>query len=260
MKLSPWLVLLIVCIFAATQPAAWCWGPEGHRVVAQIAWDHLTPAAKAQVSDLLAGEAEPSLPGVANWADEVRSDARESAPWHFVNFEPGNCHYTPALCPDGKCVVDAIQRFSGTLADKSASQDSRVAALKYVTHFVGDVHQPLHAGWRDDKGGNTFQVRFDGRGSNLHHIWDSGLIDDIDRDWQRLAARLSRREALPGALSRAAPEAWAEESCAVVSTPGFYPADREVGADYVQQWRGTVEDRLTIAGQRLAAVLNRALP
>lgn len=241
--------------FAAGTASAF--GPEGHRIVAQIAADHLTPQASAQVQDLLAGEDEPTLPGIANWADETRNG--QTAMLHFVNFPRGDCHFTPAICPDGKCAVGGIRRYYAELADKSNPRENRQIALFYVVHFVGDLHQPLHAGWADDKGGNTYQVRFGRKGTNLHHVWDTLLLDSVDRDWQHYAARLSQRGTMPGALAGFNPEAWAEESCRGVNTPGFYPEDRIIDQAYLERWQPAIDDRLTIAGQRLAAVLNSAL-
>ena len=98
------------------------------------------------------------MASVASWADQVRTEADER--WHYVNMPPeADCHYVPARdCPNGECVVGAIERQVAILRSK-APDDERLRALKYLIHFIGDVHQPLHAGHGEDKGGNTFQLQ-----------------------------------------------------------------------------------------------------
>lgn len=114
------------------------------------------------------------MASVSTWADEVRS--RETAAWHYVNPPDGSCSYEPARdCPGGNCVVEAINGQVAILKSR-ASDAERLVALKWVVHLVGDVHQPLHAGFKGDKGGNRYQVQAFGRGMNLHSLWDGGLI------------------------------------------------------------------------------------
>ena len=120
----------------------------------------------------------------------------------------------------------------------------------------GDAHQPLHAGYGDDKGGNTYQVRWQGRGSNLHHVWDTGLIDTFALAPTELAHRVETD--VPHAPTGGDVEDWIQESGALVGAPGFYPP-RKVRTDYLRTWRPVVEQRLEQAGLRLAAVLNRLL-
>jgi hypothetical protein len=129
-----------------------------------------------------------------------------------------------------------------------------LTALKYLVHFVGDVHQPLHAGFQDDRGGNQYQLQAFMRGSNLHALWDSGLIRNMNEDAPSMAARL---QATPmGASSKNFdPVVAAQESCAIVSQEGFYP-ERFVDVPYIQRFTPIVESRLAIAGARLASALN----
>ena len=160
------------------------------------------------------------------------------------------------MCLQGSCVVGAIERQTALLAS-NAPDEERLKALKYVVHFVADVHQPLHAGFADDRGGNGYQLQAYGRGTNLHALWDSGFI----RQWPGGAASLQAAvdaavhpaDAGPGA------RAWAEESCRVVSAEGFYPQGHKLGDDYPPSVRAVLVQQLAIAGSRLAAVLNRSL-
>ena len=129
-----------------------------------------------------------------------------------------------------------------------------LTALKYLVHFLGDVHQPLHAGFQDDRGGNQYQLQAFMRGSNLHAVWDSGLIKNMEEDAQAVSVRL---QATPmGASSRNFdPVIAAQESCAIVSQQGLYP-ERLVDVPYIQRFTPVVEIRLASAGARLANALN----
>lgn len=230
------------------------WGREGHAVIAQIADDYLSPQARIQVNRLLAQEPGASLESIASWADEHRNSV--TSKWHYVNFRQGEgAHYTPADCPGGECVVAAIEREEAVLRDKAASDEDRLTALKYLVHLVGDAHQPLHAGYYEDKGGNTYQVRWEGSGTNLHHLWDTGLIETFDASPLELARRLeyTQRVSIGGT-----PVDWVEEGARIVGSPGFYPG-RQVPASYASTWRPVVEARLLQGGLRLAEVLNRDL-
>ena len=233
---------------------ALAWGKEGHAVVAQIADDYLSPQARAQVSRLLALEPGATLESISSWADEHRNP--ETGKWHYVNFRRGSgFEYSAADCPGDACLVPAIARQEAILRDTSSSDLDRLTALKYIVHLVGDVHQPLHAGYADDKGGNTYQVRWDGRGSNLHHVWDTGLIDTFNMEPLALARRLEYTQRV---TAGGTPVDWVQESGRIVGSSGFYP-DREIPASYVETWRPVVETRLTQAGVRLAETLNRDL-
>jgi len=259
--------------WAMCQGNAMAWGVQGHQVVAAVAQARLSPAARAEANRLLALEPGATLLSVSTWADEQRSP--ETAPWHYVNFPRGQCVYNPARdCPDGQCVVAAIEQQSQVLRS-DAPDGERLAALKYVVHLVADVHQPLHAGHGDDRGGNTYQLQAFLQGSNLHAVWDVWLIRSLHEDVPALAARLGHGRVAsgsstssgsfgpPGTPAHAAAgfsaAGAAEESCQIVATPGFYPG-RLVDADYLDRFKPVLEARLALAGARLAEVLNRLLP
>jgi hypothetical protein len=249
----------------ALSPAAAAWGRLGHRLVGDLATAELTPAARAEVSRLLAGEPEPTLAGVSTWPDEIRDTDptryKATARWHYANLADHGCAYESTRdCPDGACVVGAIAAQTAILADRKRPLAERRDALKFVVHFVGDIHQPLHGGYARDKGGNTYQVQYDGKGDNLHWLWDSLMLDKLGQP-----AYLARLQALELAVARPKqvlpPDAagWARESCAIVLRDGFYPDGHSVGADYAARWRPLAEERLRVAGSRLATLLNAAL-
>lgn len=246
----------VLCVATAIPGASHAWGVQGHQLVAAYAWSRLTPTARAEAERLLALEPGATLVSVSSWADETRAPA--TAAWHFVNFTSDSaCHYDARrMCVQGNCVVGAIERQWQALASNGPDAQ-RLDALKYVVHFVADVHQPLHAGRADDRGGNTFQLQDDGLATNLHALWDVALIERWPGGLPMLRAAM---DALPAQASGPAdPARWAEESCATVESPGFYPQRHVLDDDYAARWQTPLLRRLTLAGRRLAETLNTAL-
>lgn len=252
---------------------ALAWGPQGHRLVAELAWAEMSPAARAEAGRLLAGEPDPSLPGIANWADELRANdpdlGKRSAKWHYVNLAEDDCRYDAARdCPGGDCAVAAIAAQTAILADRRKPQAERLQALKFVVHLVGDVHQPLHAGFARDKGGNDFQLAIPGQperpggyGANLHALWDSTMLSMSKLGDDKYLARLEKIQ-VPAASALALPPPaadWAEASCRLVLQPGFYPPTHKLAPDYVATWRPLAETQLRLGGEHLARVLDAAL-
>jgi nuclease S1 len=216
---------LIVAFCAAGLSSAHAWGAEGHRLIAEMAQMQLTPAAAAEVDRLLSHEPGATIVSVSTWADEKRSGATASL--HYVNLPEGDCNYRRHRdCTDGRCVVEAITAKLAILRS-TAPDAERLSALKWVVHLVGDVHQPLHVGLASDKGGNLFQLRAFGRGSNLHAVWDGELIRRRVGGLNSLLQDASH--ANPIGSRTADPAQWARGSCIVRSTAGFYPDGRTVG-------------------------------
>jgi len=263
--------LLTAALLGCFAAPAFAWGGLGHRLVADLAADELTPAVRRAVDALLVGEKDPTLAGIAAWADDVRAHdpvlGRKSSPWHYVGIHSVDCAYVaPVDCPNGDCVVGAIEAQTAILADRRQPIDARRQALKFVVHFVGDAHQPLHANNRDDKGGNLMQLRVPApageKGSNLHTLWDSGLIQHAGLDE---AGYLAHLRSLPLAVdvpARPLPPAaasWAENACRISAEPGLYPASARIDDTYYETWRPRADAQLRRAGSHLAQVLNAAL-
>lgn len=259
------LVSAIVLFCFATQVLAW--GREGHEIVAELAQRQLKPAALAEVKRLLASEPDASLAAIADWAGELREkDAvlgKQSEPWHYVNFPRNDCVFTPAReCPGGNCLVAAINRYFLVLSDTGRPDAERAQALKFLVHFVGDAHQPLHAGYGDDRGGNKFQIQVDGKGINLHRVWDFEIIGSKEPDFRAYADSLETRDPLPPdatAQSDRPAVDWVEESCKIVNGPDFYPASHTITHEYYDQHRPLAEQRMRQAASRLAMMINFAL-
>lgn len=257
------------------------WSRLGHRLVGELAQLHLTTAANAQVAELLAGEAEPSLAGVASWADDLRrndADAfKRTASWHYVNFPVGSCAYRPERdCPDGNCVIGQIERQRTILADRTLPMATRRDALKFLVHLVGDVHQPLHSGNRTDKGGNGFQVSLrtdlkpeayaqqdyvDGvMGTNLHSVWDYYIFGSTGLSFPEYAERLAARPWPPKPLAKSMdPAAWAGESCRLLDAQHLYPKSHKMDSRYLDSQRPLAERQVEVAAKRLADLLNTTL-
>jgi hypothetical protein len=274
--MSGLFVLIVVVAIAHGQPV-FAWGPEGHFIIAKIAEDSLTPGDKAKAREYLSGA---PLYTTALFADEVRSVQRQSCPphettaqWHFVDIpydEKNNkdAHYDEARdCPSGDCVIQAIERAKAKIRDGNASSYERADALKFLVHFVGDVHQPFHTidrrdqKGKSDQGGNAVNVTFFGEPWTLHALWDDGLILKTGRTAEDYAVYLER-EVVPklskSEFTSVDPVAWANaahelakaayvDDCSVLDEP------------YYQQSIDVVDQQLALAGVHLAAELTEVL-
>ncbi|MBI3697323.1 MAG: S1/P1 nuclease [Acidobacteria bacterium] len=257
---SPILKSAVVFLLAIRMASGW--GPEGHKITGRIAEKYLTSRAKRAVGKILGPDR--NLPGITNIADEVRAKKPETGPWHYINIPITETVFDRAkYCPQGQCVVAAIERARDRLKSPGGSADERYEALYNLVHFLGDIHQPLHAGDRGDRGGNEVKVELLGQPSNLHRVWDSGLLDTLHGDWEVLSNRLGKiSRAKRRTWSGGTPQSWAMESHDLArdvayrfETPGSGPV--LLGDDYVKRSLPVAEQRLAQAGIRLAHVLNQ---
>lgn len=248
--------------FAPTDHAA-RWGALGHRIVVTLAWDHLSPRTREAVARLLG---DMSLADASTWADRIRNERRESGPWHYVNIPVQSSAWdSAAWCRGGDCVVGAIGRYRKVLADAAAPTAERAEALRFLLHFVGDMHQPLHVGDRGDRGGNDLRVTWRGRDTNLHSVWDTDLLTawslSEGRYTQALRRRIQRmRPEERQQLASGSVEGWAMDGAAISRNVVYrLPGDGVIPDDYLRS-AGPVLDLVLIqAGLRLARVLNEAL-
>ena len=246
----------VATIVAVLPAVAVAWGTEGHQLVVEYATEKLSVAALSEANRLLSTEPGATLLSISTWADEVRNPATSA--WHYVNFpRDGGCHFdADRMCIQGACVTEAIVRQAAVLRSNLPDKQ-RLKALKYLVHFVADVHQPLHAGYANDRGGNSYQIQAFGRGTNLHSLWDSGMIRNWPGGLDELRVAI---KAVPvKVVDSISPQTWGEESCRVVSTAGFYPEGHTLPASYQAQWSNTVPAQLALAGRRLTVLLESAL-
>jgi hypothetical protein len=240
------------------------WGREGHRVVATIAERHLTARAREHVRQILGTDG--SMAALSTWADEIRPSRPQTAPWHYIDIPLNASAIDPASdCPNGDCVIAAITRFVAVLRDNASSANARNEALKFVVHFVADLHQPLHCADNHDRGGNDVHVTFFGENANLHSVWDTLLIERIDPNTENYAKRLDAAlaDSDKSTFERGTVEDWVLESHAVAQKVayGALPPGQtlDLGSDYFQAAAPAVDLQLQKAGIRLASILDDTL-
>ena len=270
------LISLLFAFLASTPAAAW--GPVGHETVAYIAQDNLSPAAKAKITALLdQGE---DLASISNWADQIRQFGRpETAPWHFIDLpirKDLNLKDEQDYCQDNNCVLNALQIYEGILGDESKPKGKRLEALKFVVHFMGDLHQPLHCADDGDRGGNEKVVRFKAPGHRghgakikLHALWDHLIEPKTLEDPRKLATELEKgitKEDL-ASWTKGDEGDWALESYQIAKTKIYAGMDSgpqdytnsPLPSGYYDLMRPILDQQLEKAGIRLAYVLNEIL-
>jgi hypothetical protein len=242
------------------------WGPEGHRVIGRAAFERLDETARERVLDVLGdpapGEVAAALSEACNWPDGIRDEAgwRWSAPLHYVNIPRHSDHYERERdCPDGLCVTEGVLQFASHLAYGELRGEKGWQALAFVCHLVADLHQPLHAGFRDDRGGNTVEVRYRGEDYNLHRFWDGVLVrerlEDEDGMVQTLAAAGTDK---PGPWNPREVVAWTDASHALARDLA-YPDGPEIDAAFADRCWSVTTAQWERAARRLARVLNAVL-
>lgn len=228
------------------------WGKTGHRVIGEIAAMNLTPEATAAVKSLLEGR---SIARIGTWADEIRSNPayNKYTTWHYVNL-PLDKKYEEVE-HNGDNVVKAINLCIAGLKNADTSQEEKAFYLKYLIHCLADLHQPLHTGREEDKGGNSIYLKYFGRKTNLHRVWDTNLIEDYGMSYTELAQNLMGRNNDPVTIGTA--EDWANESHQEVAKI-YSEIEEGQNLGYLYNYNNLplVKDKLYKAGIRLAAVLN----
>jgi len=258
------------------------WGKVGHQIAAQIAQGLLSAKATAVVRQLIPSG---DMGAIASWADDVRNTPayRWSAPLHFINTPDWLCTYVQSRdCANEQCCDPAIRNMTNRLADTTLPVAQHNEAFKFLVHFVGDIHQPLHVSFTSDLGGNKINVTFDNKKTNLHSLWDSGLIyyridnfyNKDENNWQKaLIARMNgewkqnvtawkscKNPGPHGACSKD----WADESILLACE---YAYRDETGAKiqqnaslrtaYFTHVVDVIEAQIVKAGVRMANVINQ---
>lgn len=298
----------VLASLAAARPAA-AWGIEGHEVVAIVAYGLLSPQARTNADALLADDPVPANCGAGSfefasiWPDRLREDPRQCASpnkwgdtesWHYINIPASADSYDPARdCPNQACVTGKLAYFTKLLGDRRADISKRRDALKFVIHFAGDLHQPLHntaapldpqraarakaMGGREeaaclkkkaanDRGGNCLDVRIDGRAGNLHAFWDDGIVAALSPDADTTAQMLLRNAPATAPIAAGSLTDWTNQShlLAVKIAYGMLPSGPMPGltgsdGSYEAQVAPTAAGQLQAAGIRLAALLEPLL-
>lgn len=253
MKAALTTATTIVSLVIATPTFAW--GKTGHRVTGEIADYYLSDDARLAIEEILGTE---SLAEASTWADEMRSNPSEfwqrtANPYHYVTVPAGKI-YNDVGAPDEGDAVTALAQFAEILTDPNSTLAEKQLALRFTVHLIGDLHQPLHAGNGTDRGGNNFKVTWFGEESNLHRVWDSGIIDHEQLSYTEWSEWLLARVSDAESVMEPDPLTWISESAALRDT--IYPEEQYLAWDYVYTHRESVRSRLTLGGIRMAAYFN----
>ncbi len=257
---------VVACVISLPARDACAWGRTAHRIVSIVAEKRLTNSARSTVRDLL--EPDETLADASLWADDHRHEIRGSAAWHYVNVPIAEAHYDGRFCPPSGCIVSKIEELRILLGNVAAPRSDRQLALRLLVHFVEDLHQPLHIGDRGDRGGNDLQVRFFGVGTNLHRLWDEGILLHHDSDeavWiAELEAQARPEQSRQWAKCNVA--TWADESLAAARQAYVWPGTglalepgAKLGSEYFEFALPVVRRRMAQAAVRLATMLNEVL-
>lgn len=249
---------IIIVVALLSYLPSFGWGQKGHDVVAYIAECNLKPEVYQKVVKKLGGH---SLVYYANWLDNASySDQyRYTKTWHYANVDDGFTYDTMAKQPKGD-VVTAIEGIVEELKSDILSPEQESVRLRMLIHLVGDIHCPMHAGRLSDRGGNGVIVKFFGRDTKLHSLWDTALVEAAHKwsytEWEQQLNRHCTAER-KAEIARGEAKDWLNESHAIAKE--VYSASPEKGRlsyDYVAYFAPVIEQRLLAGGLRLAMILN----
>ncbi len=245
-------------LLMALSSTAMGFGKNGHRIVGQLAENHLSAATQQAVLRILHGE---SMAMVSNWADEMRSSPEPfwkdgtGCTWHFINTQKHQNYRESKKNPKGDS-YEATLRFIATLEDPNATAEDQRDALRWLIHLVGDIHQPLHNGYEADRGGNLVSIKWFGEQTNLHELWDTRLIESQRLSYTEFVRALDDVDVKTVKEYQASTVMdWIDESINIRDEV-YRIGDGDFGYVYIYRYLPTIKTRLVQAGIRLAGVLN----
>jgi len=258
---------LLFVLLSSVSLGALAWGNIGHRVVGKIAESRLTPGTLAKI---FAISDKDTLADLANWPDWIKSDENwlHASAWHYVSIPDGQTYEDIQKNPQGD-IVTAIDRFTRELRDPNTDRQKKREALAFLVHLVGDIHMPLHVGRVEDQGGNKVALTWFGAPTNLHEVWDEKLIEMEKMSYSDYAQFIDKQDRSREVVWSAAPIAvWMEESMVLRplvydNVPPFSPEGtlpKYWEYKYYYKVSRTLNERLLMAGVRLAALLESNLP
>ena len=250
-------ITLLSIIMLMDFTSAYAWGPKGHDVVACVAENNLSKRALKRVEAILDGK---SMVYVANWLDNA-SHTPEYAytkTWHYVNVEPSEGSYAESQREPKGDVVTAVNGIVERLKSGELTAEDERIELMMLIHLVGDMHCPMHAGHKSDRGGNGTQVKFFGKSRNLHSVWDSEIVESAHKwsytEWQREIDRVDRKT--EKRIMQGTPNNWIEE-CVQLADDVYTRSTKggNLSYDYVAYYAPIIEEQLLKGGIRLAKIL-----
>lgn len=249
--------LLVAILLLVNVGTVLAWGIEGHKIIAQLAYSRLTPKARTVAQELLGSE---SFVGVAGWADQVKHQFPENNVHYNTITKIGAGNTVRIKASEGQSVISGIHDFIYILADQRKSEGEKRNALKFLIHFVGDVHCPIHCGPDRDRGGTRTKVTFFGKATNLHWVWDTGLIRAAKVPQEAYVKGLESmiRKMDTSRFHRGKPLGWALESSRVARQVVWaLPPDNVLGERYYEACIRPMNIQMIKAGIRLAEILNK---
>ena len=232
------------------------WGSTGHRTLAKIAEKHLKNSVKRKIKKLLDGQ---SLAFISTYADEIKSDKKykKFSAWHYVNFPLGSKYEDSKKSSRGDLAI-GIETCIRTIKSKTSSKSEKVFYLKMLVHLIGDLHQPLHVGRAEDKGGNMIQVQWHERGTNLHHVWDEDMINKWDMSYSELAnnAKCLNKSEIKKIQAGTVVDWINETQKLAIKVYGSAKKGDKLSWKYSYNHLGMVHAQLQKGGLRLAKILN----
>ncbi|MFC1750436.1 S1/P1 nuclease [Pseudomonadota bacterium] len=254
-------IKILIILASVYSTGAQAWGELGHQLVCDIAWRSMSSDAKRDITKLIRLSSYKTFADACTHADKVRSDPNMAwlKPYHYINIAREENTVKESDCSKKGCVLNGISKYSGVFATNDSPHE-RLEALMYLGHFVGDIHQPLHVSYSDDLGGNNVSVTFFGKNSNLHQVWDSGMLQHKNgADWRKIGTELfhqynkDEKEASP--LGK--PIDWANESFKLTqSAYAELPKNKNIGQSYYKQFYPLITQRIYLAGERLGRLVD----
>ncbi len=252
----------MIFILAIYFKDACAWGSDGHRIVANIAEFNLEPKVFSKIRSEFNIK---HLTNVAVWADDKKIKRARPIVLHYTNIAKSKRIYDQARdCPEKKCATEKVKEFISILKNKTFSWIKRFQALKFLVHLVADVHQPMHIGNAEDRGGNEIVLNIGEETTNLHALWDHFLLPPHKNNLRSLSRKLNNESLQEQKVKwmQGAVVDWTNESRALVLDFG-YPVDfefqRTVSKEYIKQGRKIVREQLCKAGIRLSYILNQII-
>ncbi len=243
------LILVYSIVFSSNAQG---WGQNGHRVVGQIAQNHLSKKVLKQINTILNGQ---SIAMVGNFMDEIKSVPKYDAlgPWHYCTIPDGESY---SGAPAKGDVIEAINKYIQILKGQNLSKEDEAFTLKCLIHLIGDIHQPLHVGNGTDKGGNDVRVTYFWKSSNLHRVWDSGIIQGQNLSYTEYVEWIDRAtKSNVEQWQKDGIMVWVKESISYRSQVYNLPENKKINYRYNYDNISTVNKRLLQAGIRLAGIL-----
>ncbi|RTE51640.1 S1/P1 Nuclease [Arenibacter aquaticus] len=250
--------LVFLCLFFVqmAQGNELEWSQTGHRTVGEVAQQHIKTRTKKALNKLLHGQ---SLALISTFADDIKADRKYTNfdPWHYVNY-PSDKKYTEVTPSKNGDVVNGIEKCIEIIKNRNSLKEDKVFYLKMLVHLIGDLHQPMHVGRFEDKGGNDIQLQWFGRGTNLHKLWDSNMINQYGMSYTELANNmtvLTKKQI--EYIQKGDVYDWVEESQELANEIyDSVEAGEKLGYAYSYKYWRTVAQQLQKGGLRLAKVLD----